>query len=113
MSMPSKRTPIRRDRLPIVTAQLVELWRELRAIATAGADQCWEEAGGRRAEFLSKHLELDRALGMKLWQMGPLELGMLLPMVGQRMVSGQGRKRGERTSVRLTLSSERSAAPQE
>ncbi len=70
--MTTKRTPLRRDARARITPELVALWLKLKEITGAGAHEKLEP-DGRRVEYLDALHALDRLLGMKPWQVCPLD----------------------------------------
>jgi hypothetical protein len=52
-----------------ITAEHVRLFKLAMAIREAGEDEEWEEAGGRRREFLNVSGELHDLLGLALWDL--------------------------------------------
>ena len=57
---------------PIITPEMIAIWRRLRSIVDAGDDERWESEGGRRREALDLDLEMHRLLGLKPHQMPPI-----------------------------------------
>ncbi len=70
--MTTKRTPLRRDARARITPELVALWLKLRAIREVGEHEELEP-DGHRVEYLDALHALDRALGIKPWQVCPLD----------------------------------------
>jgi hypothetical protein len=65
--MPTKRTPLSRPRKPTVTEEMLTLFRTGLEILEQGADQRWEEEGGRRGEYLDLDLRLNIVLLQQAW----------------------------------------------
>jgi hypothetical protein len=66
--MPTNRTRIKPPSRPHVTPEAVKLWRTGCEILDAGADEAWEEDGGRQREWYDVCLGLDRAFGFRPWE---------------------------------------------
>jgi hypothetical protein len=73
-----KRTPIARHRKGSITPEMVELFRRGREIQKAGADEEWEDEGGRRAEFLA----ISKKLDWTLLKRAPHEVSVLDDLAG-------------------------------
>jgi hypothetical protein len=67
--MPTNRRPLTRQprRAPLISREMVDLFRRARAIQARGLDEKWEDQGGRRREFLTVTTDLHRALGRRPW----------------------------------------------
>lgn len=72
--MATKRRPIERPFRARITPELIELWRRIRAIQAADLDEVWEDAGGRRREYLDATVELHGGLGLTPWHDSPAEV---------------------------------------
>lgn len=72
--MTTKRTPIRRNVKPRITAEVLALWRKIQEIEAEGDDRAWEEEGGRRRECMDAHNELNQLLGIRSWQRNPAQV---------------------------------------
>ena len=93
--MPTKRTPLSRLRKPVITEEMVSLFRTGLEILEQGADQRWEEVGGRRGEYLDLDLRLNIVLLQQAWH--AVSVLDHLPRYMERLAS-----RGDwPTSVRL------------
>jgi len=91
--MPTKRTPLSRLRK---LSSPVSLFRSGLEILEQGADQRWEEVGGRRGEYLDLDLRLNIVLLQQAWHAVSV-LDHPMPRYMERLAS-----RGDwPTSVRL------------
>ncbi len=66
--MSTKRKHIDRRRQPPITPQMLALFIRAREILHAGADEHWEEEGGRRREYLDTTRDLHSALNRHPWE---------------------------------------------
>jgi hypothetical protein len=71
--MPIKRR-LAKARAHRITPRVLELWVLCTAIQESGADELWEDEGGRHREYLDAQLELDSLLGLGPWAVSPLEV---------------------------------------
>ena len=60
--MTTKRTVLTRRAKPIITDEMIELFRRGREILAEGGDEKWEDEGGRLREFLDLSKRLDWTL---------------------------------------------------
>jgi hypothetical protein len=58
-----------------ITPEAIALFRQLRNIQLAGHDEIWEQAGGRRREFIDGCVELHDQLGRRPWQTDVMDVG--------------------------------------
>ena len=69
--MPTNRTPVIPFPRLVISEGVVNLWRRIQTIRRAGADEAWEDEGGRRREFLSATEQLSILLRIKPWEDDP------------------------------------------
>lgn len=69
--MTAKRTPLHRAQHARIGPEAIRLWRLICEIIEAGADEEWEENGGRRAEEQEAEVQLMTMLGLKPWHYSP------------------------------------------
>ena len=86
--MPTKRTPLSRLRKPVITEEMVSLFRTGLEILEQGADQRWEEVGGRRGEYLDLDLRLNIVLLQQAWHAVSV-LDHPMPRYMERLASGR------------------------
>jgi hypothetical protein len=72
--MPTKRVPLNRSAHARITPEIIALWRRILEIQDSGADEEWEEAGGRRRELLDADRDLCSALGLSPWHTSPADV---------------------------------------
>jgi hypothetical protein len=69
--MPVKRNKEKQRKFQI-SDEAVELFIKARELDPRS--DVWEEDGGRRREYLTTYVALHNALGLKIWQAGPLDV---------------------------------------
>jgi hypothetical protein len=57
---------------PEISGEMIALWRRCRGMQDRGEDREWEDAGGRRAEYLEARSRLGAMLGIQPWMVTPL-----------------------------------------
>jgi hypothetical protein len=62
--MPTNRRIRRREATTRISPAALASYRLCHEIESAGADNTWEEEGGRRREYLDASTALDRSLGL-------------------------------------------------
>lgn len=72
--MPTRRTPLKRVQQNRLSAHAVEAFRLAPDIESENKDQKWEGEGGRRREYLDAVGALHRALGLRPWQITPVDV---------------------------------------
>ena len=78
-NMPTRRTPIDRDRRVQITPAMVALWKRGQEILATKAEQKWEEEGGRRREFLDLAVELHELLDRRPWEVDVFYVDAMKP----------------------------------
>ena len=57
----------------LISGEMLELWRQCRRIRRRGEHKAWEEEGGRRGEYIEAHSRLGELIGLKPWQVHPID----------------------------------------